>query len=68
MNTEWTDAQLDAFWKAQKQGLALPPRMSAQETEGRPQLVISQPPSRAIWTRKPELHRGRFWSKIIILG
>ena len=68
MNTEWSDAELDAFWAAQLEGRPLPPRMTAQTSSDGNQLVISDPPARAIWTRRTPPPGRRAWGKIIVLG
>lgn len=68
MNTEWTDEQLDGFWDAHMNGRDLPPRMHAAGNIRGPQLIISDGPLRAIWTREKATRRGRHWHKIIVVG
>jgi len=68
MNTEWSDIELDAFWAASLEGRTLPPRMTAETTSEGERLVISNPPARAIWTRRAPPPGGRAWRKTIVFG
>jgi hypothetical protein len=42
--------------------------MSAQSTREGDQLVIHDPPARALWTRRTPPAGGRAWRKLIVLS
>jgi hypothetical protein len=68
MHTEWTDAQLDGFWASHLSGALLPPLMTGQQGILGAQLIITNPPSKAIWTRVEQPVRGRLWLKTVVIG
>jgi hypothetical protein len=68
MDSDWTDADLDAFWQAYLQFSTLPPRVNAYRTVWEPRLVMIEPSAHIIWTREATLRAGRYWQKVVAVG
>jgi hypothetical protein len=68
MDSEWTDADLDAFWETYLRFRTLPPRIKAYRTIWGPRLVIIEPSARVIWTREAAMRAGRYWHKVVAVG
>jgi hypothetical protein len=69
MESQWTDADLEALWEVYlRLRTPPPPRIKAYRTIWEPRLVMVEPSAHVIWTREATLRAGRYWQKLIAAG